>query len=91
MPFIAWSFSVCKNCAPIAGTGRYFTRGRNKLGQCFNEGEGFVKEDDLLTAVCELIRVQKHDILNHLQVIAGYLQMNKMEKARIIFKRRLRK
>jgi sensor histidine kinase regulating citrate/malate metabolism len=41
-----------------------------------------VKEDDLLTAVCELIRVQKHDILNHLQVIAGYLQMNKMEKAR---------
>ncbi|MGI6552124.1 MAG: Spo0B domain-containing protein [Bacillota bacterium] len=41
-----------------------------------------MKEDDLLTAVCELIRVQKHDILNHLQVIAGYLQMNKMEKAR---------
>ncbi|MDA8235285.1 MAG: Spo0B domain-containing protein [Clostridia bacterium] len=30
----------------------------------------------------EVLRVQKHDFLNHLQVISGYLQLDKAEKAR---------
>ena len=30
----------------------------------------------------EVLRVQKHDFLNHLQVISGYLQLEKAEKAR---------
>ena len=29
----------------------------------------------------ELLRLQRHDFLNHLQVIHGYLQLNKPEKA----------
>jgi len=30
----------------------------------------------------EVLRVQKHDFLNHLQVISGYLQLNKTERAK---------
>ena len=40
-----------------------------------------MKEYLILNAVLQLMRVQKHDVLNHLQVIAGYLQVKKMEKA----------
>jgi len=30
----------------------------------------------------EIIQVQRHDFLNHLQVISGLLQLNKVDKAR---------
>ncbi|RKO67669.1 Spo0B domain-containing protein [Desulfofundulus salinus] len=40
--------------------------------------EGFMELKSLL----EFIRLQRHDFLNHLQVISGFIQMNKGEKAR---------
>lgn len=33
-------------------------------------------------AILEVIRTQKHDFLNHLQVILGYLQLNKIPEAK---------
>ncbi|AEG14051.1 signal transduction histidine kinase regulating citrate/malate metabolism [Desulfofundulus kuznetsovii DSM 6115] len=35
-----------------------------------------------LQSLLEFIRLQRHDFLNHLQVISGFIQMNKGEKAR---------
>lgn len=35
-----------------------------------------------LLSFLEIIQVQRHDFLNHLQVISGLLQLNKVERAR---------
>jgi hypothetical protein len=35
-----------------------------------------------LQSLLEFIRLQRHDFLNHLQVISGFIQMNKGEQAR---------
>ncbi len=35
-----------------------------------------------LRSLLEFVRLQRHDFLNHLQVISGFIQMNKGEKAR---------
>ncbi|MDQ0285510.1 sensor histidine kinase regulating citrate/malate metabolism [Desulfofundulus luciae] len=35
-----------------------------------------------LKSLLEFIRMQRHDFLNHLQVISGFIQMNRGEKAR---------
>ncbi|MGB9804005.1 MAG: Spo0B domain-containing protein, partial [Desulfofundulus sp.] len=35
-----------------------------------------------LKSLLEFVRLQRHDFLNHLQVISGLIQMNKGEKAR---------
>lgn len=35
----------------------------------------------------EILRIQRHDFLNHLQIIQGYLQLKKPEKAEDYIKR----
>ena len=40
--------------------------------------------------VIELMRVQKHDFLNYLQIISGYLQLGKIDKAQHYLQKALR-
>ena len=53
----------------------------NLLRYCF--GETFKGATDLnLEKLLDAIQVQRHDFLNHLQVISGLLQMNKVDRVR---------
>lgn len=37
--------------------------------------------EDLLKKMLEVHRIQRHDFMNHLQVVSGYLQLGNLEKA----------
>jgi sensor histidine kinase regulating citrate/malate metabolism len=39
-----------------------------------------------LEKLLEVIQVQRHDFLNHLQVISGFLQLNRFEQAQVYIK-----
>lgn len=49
-------------------------------------------QDDRVSAkeAIELMRVQKHDFLNYMQVISGYLQLGKIDKAQYHLQKGLR-
>jgi len=38
-------------------------------------------QEDLLKKLLETLRIQRHDFMNHLQVISGYLQLGNLAKA----------
>jgi len=58
-------------------------KGRYKTGLFYNAEliilEGLVMDTEMFL---EIIRMQRHDFLNHIQVISGFLQLNKIEQAR---------
>jgi len=40
-----------------------------------------IEEMDSARALLQFLRLQQHDFMNHIQVIHGYLQLNKAHKA----------
>ena len=48
-------------------------------------GDVRILYEDLLKKILEVLRIQRHDFMNHLQVIYGYIQLGNLEKAKRIF------
>lgn len=45
-------------------------------------GDVRILYEDLLKKILEVLRIQRHDFMNHLQVIYGYIQLGNLEKAK---------